>query len=163
MSAEIAARVTQGVQALALPGQRESWQAQHRESLLADAASYEYLADALEADLRQRGVDGDMPWSAGRRARKRAKPLRQAAKAMRRAARSVGGTVAAYEATAPEQVAAEREAKALAKAQRKGQLAAAAANASTAALERMAPAEGKGQAAGKEKVLGDFFPTQKGA
>ena len=163
MSSELAARVTQGVRDLAIPGQRESWQAQHRESLLADAASYDYLADALEADLSQRGVDGDMPWSAGRRACKRTKPLRKAARAVRKAAKAVSGTVAAYEATAPEQVAKEREAKALKQAERKGPVAAIAYNAAASSLERMAPAEGQGQPSGREKVLSDFFPTQKGA
>lgn len=163
MSGEIAARVTQGVQSLAVPGQREAWQAQHRESLLADAASYEYLADALEADLRQREVDGDLPWSAGRRARRRARPLRKAAKAMRQAAKAVSGMAAAIEATAPEAVAQQRHEKALAKAQRKGQVAAIAQNAAAASLERMAPATEAGGQSGREKVLGDFFPNQKGA
>ncbi|MEV5049909.1 hypothetical protein AB0N20_36370, partial [Streptomyces griseoincarnatus] len=50
MSKDIATRVTTGVQALALPGQREGWQAQHRGSLLTDAQTYDAL-DVLPREV----------------------------------------------------------------------------------------------------------------
>ncbi|MEV0185837.1 hypothetical protein AB0I54_42215 [Streptomyces sp. NPDC050625] len=157
MSKDIATRVTNGVQALALPGQREGWQAQHRGSLLTDAQAYDALADALQADLKARPLDGDMPWSAALRARKRVKPLRDVAKAMRKAARAINATVAAYEETQPEVVAQRREDKALRKAQRKQQLQAVAHNSAQQTLQRLAPADTDDGPAGQVKVLGDFF------
>ncbi|MFB6961171.1 hypothetical protein ACFCYB_30235 [Streptomyces sp. NPDC056309] len=157
MSKDIATRVTTGVQALALPGQREGWQAQHRGSLLNDAQTYDALADAIQADLKARPVDGDMPWSAALRARKRVKPLRDAAKAMRKAAKVINGTVAAYEETQPEVVAKRREDKALKKAQRKQQLGAAAHNSAHTTLQRLSPADSEDAPAGAPKLLGDFF------
>ncbi|GHB67948.1 hypothetical protein GCM10010377_68580 [Streptomyces viridiviolaceus] len=164
MSKDIATRVTTGVQALALPGQREGWQAQHRGSLLNDAQTYDALADAIQADLKARRLDGDLPWgiSAAARARKRVKPLRDAAKAMRQAAKAINGTVAAYEETQPEVVMRRREDKALRKAQRKQQLGAAAHNSAQATLKRLAPADGDDAPAGEAKLLGDFFgPTNR--
>lgn len=164
MSGDIASRVTSGVQALGLDGQRQAWQAQHRASLLTDAQTYDDLADALESDLKGRPVDGDRPWSAALRAKQRVKPLRKAAKAMRKAARAVNGTVAAYERTDPQTVAADREAKALRKAQHKGALAGAARNTAARSLERLAPADGEDRPGGEPKVLADFFdPKRKGA
>lgn len=163
---DIATRVTSGVQALAQDQQREAWQTQHRASLLTDAQTYDALADAVESDLKARHVDGDLPWSASRRAKKRVKPFRDAAKAMRKAARSINSTVAAYEQTAPEKVAADRDAKALKKAQRKGQVAAIAGNAAVRSMERLAPAQAEGETAGAPKVLADFFGSndqRKGA
>ncbi|MGW5609425.1 hypothetical protein ACWEWI_25640 [Streptomyces sp. NPDC003753] len=156
-SKDIATRVSTGVQALALPGQREGWQAQHRGSLLNDAQAYDALADALQADLKARPVDGDKPWSAALRARKRVKPLREAAKAMRKAAKSINATVAAYEETQPEVVLQRREDKALKKAQRKQQLHAAAHNSAQQTLQRLAPAATDDGPAGQPKLLGDFF------
>ncbi|UXY24983.1 hypothetical protein N8I84_41870 (plasmid) [Streptomyces cynarae] len=159
MSKDIATRVTTGVQALALPGQREGWQAQHRGSLLNDAQAYDAIADALQADLKGRRVDGDLPWglSASMRARKRVKPLRDAAKAMRKAAKAINATVAAYEETQPEVVVQRREDKALKKAQRKQQLQAAAHNSAQQTLQRLAPADADDGPAGQPKLLGDFF------
>ncbi|WP_432189853.1 hypothetical protein [Streptomyces sp. Tue6028] len=162
-SKDIATRVTTGVQALALPGQREGWQAQHRGSLLNDAQTYDALADAVQADLKARRLDGDLPWgiSAAQRARKRVKPLRDAARAMRKAARAINGTVAAYEETQPEVVLRAREDKALRKAQRKQQLHQVAANSTQSTLQRLAPADGEGEEgsgpAGAPRLLGDFF------
>ncbi|MEU3038118.1 hypothetical protein [Streptomyces griseoaurantiacus] len=167
MSKDIATRVTTGVQALALPGQREGWQAQHRGSLLTDAQTYDALADAIQADLKARRLDGDLPWglSAAARARKRVKPLREAARAMRQAAKAINGTVAAYEETQPEVVMRRREDKALRKAQRKAQrkqqLGAAAHNSAQATLQRLAPTDGEGEQAGAPKLLGDFFGKQQ--
>uniref|UniRef100_UPI003F49B325 hypothetical protein n=1 Tax=Streptomyces achromogenes TaxID=67255 RepID=UPI003F49B325 len=163
MSKDIATRVTTGVQALALPGQREAWQAQHRGSLLNDAQTYDALADAIQADLKARRLDGDLPWgiSAAARARKRVKPLREAARAMRQAARAINGTVAAYEETQPEAVVRRREDKALRKAQRKAQLGAVAHNSAQATLQRLAPGEGEEAPAGEPKLLGDFFGKQQ--
>jgi hypothetical protein len=126
MSKDIATRVTMRVQTLALPGQREGWQAQHRGSLLTDAQTYDALADALQADLKKRPVDGDMPGSAALRARKRVKPLRDAAKSMCKAAKAINVTVASYEEIQAEVVTQRREDKALKAAQRKQQLHAAA-------------------------------------
>ncbi|MGW5568216.1 hypothetical protein ACWEWD_33025 [Streptomyces tendae] len=159
MSKDIATRVTTGVQALALPGQREGWQAQHRGSLLTDAQTYDALADAIQADLKARRLDGDLPWgiSAAARARKRVKPLRDAAKAMRQAAKAINGTVAAYEETQPDVVLRRREDKALRKAQRKQQLGTAAHNSAQATLQRLAPGDGDDAPAGAPKLLGDFF------
>ena len=162
MNKDIATRVTTGVQALALPGQREGWQAQHRGSLLNDAQTYDALADAIQADLKGRPVDGDLPWSAALRARKRVKPLREAARAMPKAAKAINGTVAAYEETQPEVVARRREDKALKKAQRKQQLGAAAHNSAQATLRRLAPADSEDGPAGAPKLLGDFLaPADK--
>ncbi|MGK5643558.1 hypothetical protein ACSNOK_35860, partial [Streptomyces sp. URMC 126] len=59
-------------------------------------------------------------------------------------------------------VAADREAKALRKAQHKGALADAARNSAARSLERLAPADREGGPAGEPKVLGDFF-GRKGA
>ncbi|AXI91246.1 MULTISPECIES: hypothetical protein [Streptomyces] len=159
MSKDIATRVTTGVQALALPGQREGWQAQHRGSLLTDAQTYDALADAIQADLKARRLDGDLPWgiSAAARARKRVKPLRDAARAMRQAAKAINGTVAAYEETQPEVVLQRREEKALRKAQRKQQLGAVAHNSAQATLQRLAPADSDDGQAGAPKLLGDYF------
>ncbi|WP_225638420.1 hypothetical protein [Streptomyces solaniscabiei] len=159
MSKDIATRVTTGVQALAVPGQREGWQAQHRGSLLTDAQTYDALADAIQADLKARRLDGDLPWgiSAAARARKRVKPLRQAARAMRQAAKCINGTVAAYEETDLEKVALRREAKAVRKEMRKAQLGATARNSSEATLKRLAPADTDDAPAGAPKLLGDFF------
>lgn len=162
-SKDIATRVTSGVQALRLDGSRESWQDQHRSGMLTDAQSYDALADAIEKDLKGRPVDGDMPWSAALRAKKRVKPLRDAAKAMRKAAKAINGTVAAYEKTDPLKVADDREKKALKKAQRKGQVRAIAQNSATRTLERLAPAQNDGDPAGAPQVLSDFFKQQKGA
>ncbi|MGK3110601.1 hypothetical protein [Streptomyces sp. WAC05858] len=162
-SKDIATRVTSGVQALRLDGTRESWQAQHLAGLLTDAQSYDALADALESDLKQREVDGDLPWSAALRAKKRVKPLREAAKAMRKAAKAVNGTVAAYEKTDPQKVADDREKKALKKAQKKGQVRAIAQNSTARTLERLAPAQNDSDQAGAPQVLSDFFKQQKGA
>lgn len=163
MSKDIATRVTTGVQALALPGQREGWQAQHRGSLLTDAQTYDALADAIQADLKARRLDGDLPWgiSAAARARKRVKPLRDAARAMRQAARAINGVVAAYEETQPEVVLQRREDKALRKAQRKQQLGAAAHNSAEATLQRLAPAGGEGEQAGAPQVLSHYFGKQQ--
>jgi hypothetical protein len=161
---DIATRVTQGVQALGVPGQREGWQSQHRESLLKDAEIYSVMADAEEADARARKVKGDKPWSAALRARRRVKPLRKAAKSMRRAARDVSGTVAAFEETAPEKVLADRQAKELHKARKRGELQAAAQNLTAETLRRLAPADTDGDASGAPKTLGDYFNgTRKGA
>ncbi|MFD5430370.1 hypothetical protein [Streptomyces sp. NPDC127084] len=159
MSKDIASRVTTGVQALALPGQREGWQAQHRGSLLTDAQTYDALADAVQDDLKRRRVGGDLPFgiSAAARARKRAKPLREAARAMRKAARAINGTVAAYEETAPETVLRRREDKALRKAQRKQQAGAVMTNSAQQTLQRLAPSQGEGEPAGAPRLLGDFF------
>ncbi|ROP44199.1 hypothetical protein [Streptomyces sp. PanSC9] len=166
MSKDIASRVTTGVQALALPGQREGWQAQHRGSLLNDAQTYDALADAIQADLKARRLDGDLPWgiSAGARARKRVKPLRDAARAMRKAAKAINGTVAAYEETQPEVVAKRRQDKALEKARRKQQLHAAAHNSAQQTLRRIAPADSDSDdgAAGQTKLLGDFLGPSNG-
>ncbi|MGA5207932.1 hypothetical protein [Streptomyces variegatus] len=159
MSKDIATRVTQGVQELALPGQREGWQAQHRGSLLTDAQTYDALADAIQADLKARRLDGDLPWgiSASARARKRVKPLRDAARAMRQAAKAINGTVAAYEETQPEVVLRRREDKALRKAQRKQQLGTAAHNSAQQTLRKLAPGEDDDAPAGAPKLLGDYF------
>jgi hypothetical protein len=158
-SKDIATRVSTGVQALALPGQREGWQDQHRGSLLTDAQTYDALADAVQADLKARRLDGDLPWgiSAAHRARKRVKPLRQAARAMRQAAKAINATVAAYEETQPEVVLKRREDKALKKAQRKQQLGASAHNSAQQTLQRLAPADSDDGPAGQPKLLGDFF------
>jgi hypothetical protein len=162
-SKDIATRVTTGVQALALPGQREGWQAQHRGSLLNDAQTYDALADAIQADLKARRLNGDLPWglSAAHRARKRAKPLREAAKAMRKAASAISGTVAAYEETQPEAVLKAREDKALHKAQRKQAVHQVATASTQATLNRLAPAEEEGGPAGAPRLLGDFFNDQR--
>lgn len=162
-SKDIATRVTTGVQALALPGQREGWQAQHRGSLLTDAQTYDALADAVQADLKARRVAGDLPWgiSAAHRARKRAKPLRDAARAMRKAARAINGTVAAYEETQPEVVLKTREDKALRKAQRKQAVGQVAHNSAQSALKRLAPADEDDGPAGAPKLLGDYFGNQR--
>jgi hypothetical protein len=146
MSKDIATRVTTGVQA------------QHRGSLLTDAQTYDALADAIQADLKARRLDGDLPWgiSAAARARKRVKPLRDAAKAMRQAAKAINGTVAAYEETQPDVVLRRRD-KALRKAQRKQQLGTAAHNSAQATLQRLAPGDGDDAPAGAPKLLGDFF------
>lgn len=156
---DIASRVATGVQALAVPGQREGWQAQHNGSMLNDAQGYDALADALYADLRKRRVDGDMPWSALLRARRRVAPLRKTARAMRRAAREVSGTAAAYEETRPETVAKRRHDKALAKAQRKAVAHTAVQNSAHQTLQRLAPADDQADTAGsgQPKLLGDFF------
>ncbi|MFE1927560.1 hypothetical protein ACFW91_34020 [Streptomyces asoensis] len=158
-SKDIATRVTTGVQALAVPGQREGWQAQHRGSLLTDAQTYDALADALQADLKTRRVDGDLPWglSAAARARKRVKPLREAARAMRKAAKSINATVAAYEETTPDMVLKRREDKALKKAQRKQQLGTVAHNSAQQTLQRLAPGGSDSEQAGAPRLLGDFF------
>ncbi|MGW5497736.1 hypothetical protein [Streptomyces olivaceoviridis] len=163
MSKDIGTRVATGVQALALPGQRDDWQAQHRGSLLNDAQTYDALADAIEEDLKGRRLEGDLPWgiSAAARARKRAKPLRDAAKAMRQAAKAINGTVAAYEETQPEAVMRRREDKVLRKAQRKQQLGAAAHNSAQATLKRLAPGDGDDAPAGAPKLLGDYFGKQQ--
>lgn len=164
-SKDIATRVTTGVQALALPGQREGWQAQHRGSLLTDAQTYDALADAIQADLKNRRLNGDLPWgiSAAHRARKRAKPLREAARAMRKAASAVSGTVAAYEETQPEAVLRAREDKALRKAQRRQAVQQVATNSTQATLNRLAPADEEDGPAGAPKLLGDFFNQRRGA
>jgi hypothetical protein len=128
--------VARGVQSLAGAETREAWQQGHRSGLLLDAQTYDDLADALEADLARRQVEGDRPWSAKRRAKKRVKPLRKTAKSMRRAARSISSTVAAYEETAPEQVAKAREAKARERAQRRGQALTAAQEVTARAAQR---------------------------
>ncbi|MDA5284633.1 hypothetical protein [Streptomyces sp. Isolate_45] len=160
---DIATRVTQGVQALAADHlRRDMWQAQHRAGLLTDAQTYEALADAIEADLKGRGVDGDLPWSAGMRARKRVKPLRKAARAMREAAAAIGGTVTAYETTDPATIAQARQDKALRKAERKGAAAAALNTATARAVERLAPAQSD-EEAGAPQVLGDYFKSQRRA
>ncbi|MFI6254361.1 hypothetical protein [Streptomyces sp. NPDC051016] len=163
-SKDIASRVTQGVQSLAVPGQREGWQAVHRGSLLNDAQSYDGLADALQADLKTRRLAGDLPFglSAASRARKRAKPLREAARALRKAARAINSTAAAYEETMPETVLQRRRDKALEKAQRKAAVHTAARNSAEQTLQRLAPAgQDDGQAAGAPKLLGDFFGQQQ--
>ncbi|MDR3033461.1 MAG: hypothetical protein LBV78_10200 [Kitasatospora sp.] len=164
-SKDIATRVASGVQALRLDTTRESWQTQHGSGLLTDAQSYDSLADALEADLSQRRVDGDMPWSAKVRARQRVKPLRDAAKAMRKAAKAINGTVAAYEKTDPQKVAELRSDKELKKEQKKalrrGQVQAAAQNSAARTLERLAPAQGENGKAGEPQVLSDFFQHQR--
>ncbi|WP_055713781.1 hypothetical protein [Streptomyces torulosus] len=160
-SKDIATRVASGVQALRLDGTREAWQAQHNAGLLNDAQSYDALADAIEADLKQRGVEGDMPWSATLRAKKRVKPLRDAAKAMRKAAKAINGTAGAYEMTDPEKVAEDREKKALKKALKKGQVQGIAHNSATRSLERLAPAQNEGDQAGAPQVLGDFFKQNR--
>ncbi|MGW6979635.1 hypothetical protein ACWGE1_09325 [Streptomyces sp. NPDC054932] len=161
---DIATRVTQGVQALAADHlRREMWQAQHRAALLTDAQTYDALADAIEAELKGRDVDGDMPWSAVIRARKRVKPLRKAARAMRNAASAIGGVVTAYETTIPEAVGKARQDKALRKAERKGATAAALNTATARAVERLAPAQSTDEQAGAPKVLGDYFKNQRGA
>lgn len=162
-SKDIATSVTTGVQALALPGQREGWQAQHRGSLLTDAQTYDALADAVQADLKARRLHGDLPWgiSAAHRARKRVKPLRDAANAMRKAARAINGTVAAYEETQPEAVLKAREDKALRKARRKQTVQQVAANSSQATLNRLAPADSEDGPAGAPKLLGDYFGNQR--
>ncbi|MPY38269.1 hypothetical protein FNH09_45815 [Streptomyces adustus] len=159
MSKDIASRVTSGVQALALPGQREGWQAQHRGSLLTDAQAYDALADAVQSDLKARRLDGDLPWgiSAAARARKRVKPLRDAARAMRKAARAINGVVAAYEETQPDVVLRRREDKQLKKAQLKAAAGAAAHNSAQVTLQRLAPGESEGDPAGAPRLLGDFF------
>ncbi|MFD6823333.1 hypothetical protein ACFWC5_23565 [Streptomyces sp. NPDC060085] len=159
MSKDIASRVTTGVQALALPGQREGWQAQHRGSLLSDAQAYDALADAVQADLKGRRLDGDLPWglSAASRARKRVKPLRDTARAMRKAAKAINGTVVAYEETQPEVVLRRREDKALKKAQRKQNVQATAYNSADQTLQRLAPGTEEGAPAGQARLLGDFF------
>ncbi|MCX4971012.1 hypothetical protein OHA98_41090 [Streptomyces sp. NBC_00654] len=162
-STDIATRVTSGVQALRLDGSRDSWQAQHSAGLLTDAQSYDALADALESDLKQRAVDGDLPWSKALRAKQRAKPLREAARAMRKAAKAINGTVAAYERTDPQQVGETRERKALKKAQRKGQARAIAQNSAARTLERLAPAKNDGEEAGAPQVLSDFFKSKESA
>ncbi|MEV5049360.1 hypothetical protein AB0N20_33420, partial [Streptomyces griseoincarnatus] len=119
----------------------------------------EHLADAIQADLKARRLDGDLPWgiSAAARARKRVKPLRDAARAMRQAAKAINGTVAAYEETQPEVVLQRREEKALRKAQRKQQLGAVAHNSAQATLQRLAPADSDDGQAGAPKLLGDYF------
>lgn len=162
-SNDIATRVTTGVQALALPGQREGWQAQHRGSLLNDAQTYDALADAVQADLKGRRLPGDLPWgiSAAHRARKRVKPLRDAASAMRKAARAINGTVAAYEETMPEAVIKAREDKALLKAQRKQGAQQVATNSVQSTLNRLASADSDDGPAGAPKLLGDFFGDQR--
>jgi hypothetical protein len=159
MSKDIASRVTTGVQALALPGQREGWQAQHRGSLLSDAQAYDALADAVQADLKGRRLDGDLPWglSAASRARKRVKPLRDTAKAMRKAAKAINSVVAAYEETQPDVVLRRREDKALKKAQRKQNVQVTAYNSANQTLQRLAPGTEEGEPAGQPKLLGDFF------
>lgn len=162
-SKDIATRVTEGVQALAVPGQREGWQAAHRGSLLNDAQSYDGLADALQADVKARRLPGDLPFgiSAAARARKRAKPLRDAARALRKAARSINSTVAAYEETRPEVILQRRKDKALEKAQRKAVVHAAARNSAEQTLQRLAPAGQDDDRVGAPKLLGDFFGQQK--
>ncbi|MEU5958792.1 hypothetical protein [Streptomyces sp. NPDC047525] len=167
-STDIATRVTSGVQALRLDTTRETWQAQHGAGMLTDAQSYDSLADALEADLKQRSVDGDMPWSAKLRAKRRVKPLRDAAKAMRQAAKAINGTVAAYEKTDPQTVAQEREEKTRNKDQkkalRKGQIQEVAQNSAARTLERLSPAQNENNQAGANgspQVLSDFFGQQK--
>ncbi|MET8102766.1 hypothetical protein ABZV29_41115 [Streptomyces sp. NPDC005236] len=159
MSKDIASRVTTGVQALALPGQREGWQAQHRGSLLSDAQAYDALADAVQADLKGRRLDGDLPFgmSAASRARKRVKPLRDTARAMRKAAKAINGTVAAYEETQPEVVLRRREDKALKKAQRKQNVQVTAYNSANQTLQRLAPGTEDGEPSGQARLLGDFF------
>ncbi|MCX4554267.1 hypothetical protein [Streptomyces sp. NBC_01500] len=167
-STDIATRVTSGVQALRLDTTRETWQAQHGAGLLTDAQSYDSLADALEADLKQRDVDGDMPWSAKLRAKRRAKPLRDAAKAMRQAAKAINGTAAAYEKTDPQTVAEDRQKKAQKKderkALRKGQIQEVAQNSAARTLERLGPGKNENNQAGPNgapQVLSDFFGQQK--
>ncbi|MFD5819388.1 hypothetical protein [Streptomyces sp. NPDC127038] len=163
-SKDIASRVTHGVQALAVPGQREGWQATHRGSLLNDAQSYDGLADALQADVKARRLPGDLPFglSAASRARKRAKPLRDAARALRKAARAINSTAAAYEETMPETVLQRRKDKELAKANKKAGVHAAARNSAEQTLQRLAPAgQDDGQPGGAPKLLGDFFGQQK--
>ncbi|RKN54829.1 hypothetical protein D7231_34965 [Streptomyces klenkii] len=163
---DIATRVTAGVQALGLAGQRQGWQEQHRASLLTDAQTYDYLADALEADLKGRPVEGDMPWSAARRAKKRARPLREAARAMRKAAKAVGGTVAAYEQSAPEKTAADRAARAERKERKKQLARQAAAGAAARSLERLTPPAGgveQPRATEEPRTLGDYFGHRKEA
>ncbi|MFD5814750.1 hypothetical protein [Streptomyces sp. NPDC127038] len=164
-SKDISSRVTHGVQALAVPGQREGWQAAHRGSLLNDAQSYDGLADALQADVKTRRLPGDLPFglSAASRARKRAKPLRDAARALRKAARAINSTAAAYEETMPETVLQRRRDKELAKADRKASLHAAARNSAEQTLQRLAPAgqDDDQPGGGAPKLLGDFFGQQR--
>ncbi|MEU8943570.1 hypothetical protein AB0C97_36880 [Streptomyces goshikiensis] len=165
---DVATRVTQGVQALAADHlRREMWQAQHRAGLLTDAQTYDALADAIEAALKNQTVDGDMPWSEALRSRKRVKPLRKAAKAMREAAKAIGGTVTAYEATEPATVAKARQDKALRKAERKGATAAALNRGAAQALDRFAAAgqstDDQAAAPQPPKSLGDYFGQQRGA